>query len=137
MARIKYSADTIQYISTFESLTNAKIKDCIVTDSILFIVHENEIGKAIGKGGSNIRRAEGIFNKRIRLVEFSSDVRQFVRNLIYPAQAKDIAEENGVVLIHCPDSKTKGIVIGRDRHSINFVNKTVKRYFDVNEVKVA
>ena len=139
MERIRYSADIIQYISIFESLTNSKVKDCIINepnDPILFIVQENDMGKAIGKNGSNIKRAESIFKKSIRLVEFSADVKQFVRNLIYPVQAKEVSEDSGIVSIHCHDPKSKGRIIGRDRHKINSINDTVKRHFDINEVKV-
>ena len=59
----------MRYISLFESLTGAKVKDCIVNDIVIFIVHENEMGKAIGKQGSNIKRIENILKKKIKLVE--------------------------------------------------------------------
>ena len=137
MARIKYSADIIQYISIFESLTNAKAKDCIVNEQILFIVNENDMGKAIGKQGSNVKRIENLVKKKIRLVEFNDDIVQFVQNLIYPITAKEIKEENGIVSIYCNDVKSKGMLIGRDRHNINFVNDVVKRHFGINEIKVA
>ncbi len=127
----------MQYISIFESLTSAKVKDCIVNEQILFIVNENDMGKAIGKHGSNVKRIENMMKKRIRLVEFNNDVKQFVQNLIYPVQAKEIKEENGIVSIYCNDIKSKGILIGRDRHNINFVNDVVKRHFGINEIKVA
>ena len=136
MARIRYNADVMQYISIFESLTAAKVKDCIVNEQILFIVNENDMGKAIGKQGSNVKRIENMMKKRIRLVEFNNDVKQFVQNLIYPIQAKEIKEENGIVNIYCNDVKSKGMLIGRDRHNIKFINGIVKRFFDINEIKV-
>ena len=93
MARIKYSSDLMKYISLFESVTGAKVRDCIVNEDVIFVVHENEMGRAIGKQGSNIRRIEGILKKKIRLIESSNDVSQFVQNLIYPIRAKEIKEE--------------------------------------------
>ena len=136
MEKIKYNADIIQYISLFESLTGAKAKDCIASEHILFIVHENEMGKAIGKHGSNIKRIEGILKKNIRLVEFSNNIAQFIQNLMYPLMAKEIKEENGIVSICCPDTKTKGMLIGRDRQNINHLTAIVKRYFDIEEIKI-
>lgn len=131
----------MQYIAIFESLTKAKVKDCIANDiadsKIFFIVHENEMGKAIGRHGSNIKRIESILKKRIRLVEFSNDILQFVKNLIYPLQAKELKEENGIITIYCLDTKTRGIIIGRDRNHLNFITNVVKRHFEVKEVKVA
>jgi len=126
----------MQYISMFESLTGARVKDCIVNDIIFFVIQENEMGKAIGKQGSNIRRVENTLKKKIKLVEFNSDVAQFVGNLIYPLKPKEIKEEEGNVVIYGPDMRTKGMLIGRDRRNIKRVNDIVKRYFEVEEVKV-
>ena len=137
MKRIKFNADIIQYISIFESLTNSKVKDCIANEGILFVIEENDMGRAIGKGGSNIKRVEGILKKNIRLVEFSSDVSRFLQNLIYPVEAKEIKNESGIVSICCYDMKSKGKIIGRDRHNIKWINDVVKRHFEVDEVKVA
>ena len=136
MARIKYNIDVMRYISLFESLTGAKVKDCVVNDKVLFIIHENDMGKAIGKHGSNIKRVENTLKKSIKLVEFNNDVSQFVQNLISPLKAKEIKEEDGTVTIYGEDTKTKGILIGRDRHNINSIKDIVKRYFKVEEVKV-
>ncbi|MCH8067241.1 MAG: NusA-like transcription termination signal-binding factor [Nanoarchaeota archaeon] len=136
MTRIKYTLDIMRYISLFESLTGAKVKDCIVNDTVMFVVHENEMGKAIGKHGSNIKRVENALKKKIKLVEFNNDVSQFVQNLISPLKAKEIKEEDMIVTIYGNDTKTKGLLIGRDRHNINLTSDIVKRYFKVEEVKV-
>ncbi|HJO01478.1 MAG TPA: NusA-like transcription termination signal-binding factor [Candidatus Woesearchaeota archaeon] len=137
MVKIKYDIDIMKYMSLFESLSGAKVKDCIVNDVIFFIVHENEMGKAIGKQGSNIKRVENTLKKKIKLAEFNNDVSQFIQNLIYPLKAKEIKEEEGVVTIYVDDRKTKGMLIGRDRHNINSIKDIVKRYFKVEEIKVA
>ena len=137
MVRIKYSSDLMKYISLFESVTGAKVRDCIVNEDVIFVVHENEMGRAIGKQGSNIKKIEGILKKKIRLVESSNDVSQFVQNLIYPIRAKEIKEEDGLVTIYGNDTKTRGMLIGRDKHKINSINDIVKRYFKIKEVKVA
>ena len=137
MTRIKYTSDIMKYMSMFESLTGAKLKDCIADDSIMFIVQENDMGRAIGKNGSNIKRVESLLKKKIKLIEFSSNVTQFVGNLINPIKAKEIKEEDGIVNIYAEDVKTKGMLIGREKHKINSINDIVKRYFQVKEVKVA
>lgn len=127
----------MKFMSLFESLTGAKLKDCIANGNVTFIVQESEMGRAIGKNGSNIKRMENLLKRGIRLVEFNDDVCKFVANLVYPSKADDIREENGVVSIYVRDAKAKGIIIGRDRHRISMVNSIVKRYFNIEEVKVA
>ena len=127
----------MKFMSLFESMTGAKLKDCIANGNVTFIVQKSDMGKAIGKNGSNIKRIENLLKRGVRLVEFNDDVCKFVANLVYPSKADDIREENGVVSIYVRDAKAKGIIIGRNRHRISMVNSIAKRYFDVEEVKVA
>ena len=134
--KIKYDADILKFMTLFESLTRSKLKDCIVNEKLLFVVEPNEIGKAIGKNGSNVRRLEGILRKKIRIVEFNPEVCQFVRNMIYPLQAREVNEENSIVTITGPDTKTKGLMIGRDAKNLNFLKDIVKRYFSIEDIKV-
>ncbi|MBW2989913.1 NusA-like transcription termination signal-binding factor [Candidatus Woesearchaeota archaeon] len=137
MSKIKYSLDLMKYIQVFESLTRAKVKDCISNDQLIFIVDENEIGKAIGRGGSNVRRLESLLKKRIKIAEFSPEVTRFVKNLILPIRAGEIDEEGGTITIKGPDSKTKGLLIGRESRNLNNLKEIVKRHFDIEDIKVA
>jgi len=68
-----------------------------------------------------------MLKKKIRLVEFNTNVCQFVANLIYPLKAKEIKEEEDVVSISVDDTKTKGLLIGRDRNKINFSDQWCSR----------
>ena len=136
MSKIKYDSDLMKLITLFESMSGAKVKDCIADDNIIFIIEENEMGKAIGKKGANIKRAEDLLKRKIKLVEFSQDILQFVKNMIYPIEVNDIRQEDGVITIHGKDSNSKARIIGRERHNINNVTKIAKRYFDVKEIKV-
>lgn len=136
MNKIKYSADLMKLMTLFESMTGAKVKDCISNERLLFIVEENEMGKAIGRNGMNIKRMENAIKKKIKLVEFSNDALQFVRNMIHPVEALDIRAEDGIITIHGKDTSAKAMLIGRERQNINHLGSIVKRYFDVKEIKV-
>ena len=137
MTKIKYDVNIMKYMSMFEALTQTKLKDCIVgEEKIIFIVEENQIGKAIGKKGINVKKIENMLNKKIKISEFNSNVLQFIQNFIYPLKPKDIKEENKIVTIIGPDTKTKGLLIGRDAKNLNNLKSIVKRYFDVEDIKV-
>ena len=136
MNKIKYDSNSIKFITLFESMTGAKVKDCILNEKVFFIIEENSMGKAIGRNGSNIKRIENILRKKIKLAEFSNDVLQFIKNIAYPVEINDIKNENGVITIQGRDTNTKAMLIGRDRQNINHVIEIVKRYFDVKEIKV-
>jgi len=135
--KIKYDMDLMKYMSLFETLTRAKLKDCIMGDVVLFIVEENEIGKAIGRGGVNVHKIEGLLKKKIKIVEFNPDIRQFVRNYLYPLEINDVNFEAGVVTVFGPDTKSRGLIIGRDRANVRKLEEILKRYFEISEIRVA
>lgn len=127
----------MKFISLFETITGARLKDAVNEDGrLLFVVEEGEIGRAIGRNGVNVKRLENVLNKRIKIVEFNNDLLQFVRNLIYPLNAREIKEENKIVTITGPDTKTKGLLIGRDAQNLRAYEAVVKRYFEIDEMKV-
>ena len=134
--RVKYDSELIKLMMLFESMSGAKIKDCIANDKILFIVEENDMGKAIGKNGANIKKFENKIKKKVKLAEFSGDVTQFVRNLAYPAEIADVKNENGLVTIQGRDANSRAMLIGRERQNLNHMTDIVKRYFDVKEIRV-
>lgn len=136
MNKIKYDSDLMKLMTLFESMTGAKVKDCIANEKLVFIMEENEMGKAIGKNGVNIKRMENALKRKIKLVEFSNDVLKFVRNLIYPIDALYVKQEKGVITIHGKDTGTKAMLIGRGRQNIDHIGGIVKRYFDVEGIKV-
>ena len=134
--KIKYDIDLMKFMQLFENITHAKIKDCISHEQLIFIVQENEIGKAIGKGGSNVRRLEDLLKKKIKIVEFNSDIKQFIRNFILPLKVKDINQEENIITIEGPDTKTKGLLIGRERKNLENLKSIVKRYFEIEDIQV-
>ena len=136
MNKVKFDSDSMKLITLFESMTGAKVKDCIANKKFIFIIEENEMGKAIGKNGVNVKRLESKLKRKIKLVEFSNDVLQFVKNLIYPLQGLDIKHDNGVITIYGKDTGTRAMLIGRERQNINNLIGIVRRYFNIKEIKV-
>jgi len=136
MIKIKYNMDLMKYMSLFETLTQAKLKDCLMSEKVLFIVEEGQMGKAIGKGGINVRKLENVFKKKVRIVEFSSDVAQFVKNLTYPLNVREVKKEDNIVVIGADDTSTRSLIIGRDRRNLNEMISIVKRFYDIENIKV-
>ena len=138
MSKIVFDLKLIQYMGLFEKLTSAKVKDCIVEESqIVFIVEPNEMGKAIGRGGENIKRIERAFKKRVKLAEYSPEVVTFIKNLITPLTVKEIIEEEGVFTLVPSDSQTRGYLIGRNASALRSYEEILKRHFSIKELKVS
>ena len=90
-AMFKLDTDSIQKMAFFESITKTSLRDCIEGDNdLIFIVNSENLGKAIGKKGSNIKLLERRFNKKIILIGFDNDPSKFMENLLKPIQLKTI-----------------------------------------------
>ena len=136
MARVKLDQETFGLSSLMERITRAKVKACIKEeDTIYFIVAPGELGKAIGKGGVNIKKVQQEFGKKVKIIEYRDDPAAFLRNIIYPLKVENVSLQGKELLIDDQNKKIKGQIVGRDKSNINFINRVVRRFFDL-EVRV-
>ncbi len=136
---MKLDINSLQRMSLFERITKAQIKDCFedeLTKQVVFVVQPAQIGKALGKKAANVKKLQQAFNRKIKIVEYNPNVEKFVGNLIFPLKAEEISSEGGVITVKGPDTKTKGLLIGRNAQTLRNIEKTVKRYFKIEEIKV-
>jgi transcription termination/antitermination protein NusA len=134
---IKYDNELIQYIALFEKLTFAQVHDCFfLKERLVFVVAEGELGKALGKNKVNLLKVEKLLNRKIKIVEFSPNLLQFIANFIYPIKVDDIKEEDGIVTIVGKDVQTKGLLIGAYAQNLRNLEKVVNNYFKIKEIKV-
>ncbi len=134
---MKYNSQIINYITLFEDLTKAKIKDCLSNDrGIIFVVYSGEISKAIGKNGINVKRMGNLIKKNIKIVEFNEDIIKFVRNYIYPIDVKEINFNDSKLIIMVKDKKSKALLMGRDSKNLLELKDILRRYFTINEIKI-
>ncbi len=137
MTRIVLDMQTMQMIAMFERGTGAHVKDCVVgEEQVIFVVHEGEIAKAIGKGGQHVRNLESKLKKRVKLVEFHTDVLQFVRNLVAPVELREAKLEDTTVFLSAKDLKSRGLLIGRGASTLRLFESIVQRYFPIKELRV-
>lgn len=137
MSKIVYDINAMKFMSLFENVTRARLKDCIIKDNmVLFIVQPNEISKAIGSKGGNVRKLENLLKRKVRIAEFAEEPVNFIKNLIHPLQVREITEKEGTYVLTPVDLKTRGMLIGRNASNLRSFEEVVKRYFPVKEIKV-
>ena len=137
MVKIVFDESAMKFIALCEQLTGTTVKDCIISDNmVLFIINQGEISKAIGKKGFNVKRLEHTMKKKIKMVEFHTELTTFVANLVAPAKVKEITLDEGIIKIIAADLTSRGAMIGRDAKHLRFYESVVKRFFDITEIKV-
>lgn len=135
---MKYDVELLQTMSLFEKITKARLKDLVwFKDKLIFIVKPGELVKALGKNKVNVEKIEKAINRKIKIVEYSPDKLRFIRNVMSPLRILEISEEEeGVVVIKGPDQKTKGLMIGSKAQNLRLYEDIVKKYHELNEIKV-
>ncbi|MFP4118122.1 MAG: NusA-like transcription termination signal-binding factor [Candidatus Woesearchaeota archaeon] len=130
----------MKYMSIFESITHVSLRDCFMDDvnnTLTFIVPPGKVGRALGKNAVNIRTLERKLNKKIKVAEYSEDVKTFIKSLLLPLKVEGVSEiQEGIYQIEAPDQRTRSAVIGRSASNLRNLEKNVRRFFDVKEIKV-
>ena len=138
MTKIKYDLNLMKFITLFESVSQAKVKDALEDEgTLIFIVEENQIARAIGKQGSHVKRMEQMTKKRVKVVEFSNDMGEFIRNYVSPLEVGDIKNDDGTLTIYGKDSSSKSMIIGREKKKLELLKSIVGRYFEFKDIRVA
>lgn len=136
MSRLKLDQEDLGLSSLLERLTQVRIKDCFRDDEQIYVVvAPGEFGRAVGKGGETIKRVQRELGKRIRVIEFNENIKEFIRNIIHPLTVEEVVEEDGVIKLKDSSKKTKSLLIGRESRNLQLINRAVKRFFNV-EVRV-
>ena len=138
MSPVKYDNDSLKIMSLFENVTRTRLKDSFIDDNELltFVVSEGQLGKAVGKQAVNVKKLEKLLNRKIKILEFNSNIINFIKNLIYPLKAREIKQENEEIILVGPDVKTKGLLIGKNAKNLRNTETIVKKYFQIKEIKV-
>ena len=135
----KITGETLKLMSLFESVTRSRLKDCFVDkhEMLTFVVAPGEIGKAVGKGAVNVKKLENMLKRKIKIIEFNSDSLGFIRNLVFPLKTRNITESEGIITIESEDTKTRGLIIGRNASNLRNFESIAQKYFpEIKEIKV-
>ncbi|RZN15011.1 MAG: NusA-like transcription termination signal-binding factor [Methanosarcinales archaeon] len=142
MSEVKLDTDGMRYIVLFEQITGASPIDCMIDDEInkvTFVVKSEDMGAAIGKSGDHVNRVKSMINKQIEIIEYSDDVREFIKNVIQPVSIKNIniGEKKGKRIAYLNISAgERGFAIGREGRNIGRVKTIVSRHHDIDEVVI-
>ena len=144
MARVKLSMDDMALIAKFEQITGAAAIDVIRDDEgerIIIVVRPKQLGKAIGRGGVNVKAASDAFGRAVDVVEIADTPEAFVKSALAPARVEDvkiIEHRDGTKVVSVTvNSEDRGLAIGRDGRNVARARILVRRHFDLNNVVIA
>jgi len=141
---VRLSMDDMQMIARYEQITGAAAVDVVIDDEgnrIIIVVRQGQLGKAIGRGGSNVKAASDAFGRAIDIVEIAETVEEFVKNALSPARVEKVkiieSREGSLIASVTVKSDDRGIAIGRDGRNVSRARILAKRHFDLDNVTIA
>ncbi len=144
MGKIKLSMDDMAMIARFEQITGASAIDIIRDDEgerIIVVVRAKQLGKAIGRGGVNVKAASDAFGRAVDVVEMAETVEEFVKSALAPARVEAVKiiehRDGNKVASVTVKNEDRGIAIGREGRNVARARILVKRHFDLDNVVIA
>jgi transcription termination/antitermination protein NusA len=130
MTRVKLNLESFAFSSIMERIAKARVKGSFQDDSqMIFVAYPGTVGKVVGKGGENVKKAQIRLDKKVRVVEFNNDCATFVRNLISPLDVESVEITNDAIVLKDSNKKTKSLLIGRDAKNLKLFNSVTSRFF--------
>ena len=122
----------MRYINLFSRISGISPKHCFVYNStIIFVVPEAKLSKAIGENGRNIKHMGEILNRKVKVVlmpQWIGDAEKFISTIIYPAQLKSVEIKDNFFVINA-GQQNKAMLIGRNKARLDEMKRIVKDYF--------
>jgi N utilization substance protein A len=136
--------DDMGLIARFEQITGVSAVDIVRDDEgerIIVVVRAKQLGKAIGKGGINVKAASDAFGRAVDVVEMADTPEEFVKSALAPARVETVKiiqhRDGSKVASVTVKSDDRGIAIGREGRNVARARILVKRHFDLTNVVIA
>jgi len=144
LGKIKLSMDDMAMIARSEQITGAAAIDIIRDDEgkrIIVVVRAKQLGKAIGRGGVNVKAASDAFGRAVDVVEMAETVEEFIKSALAPARVEGVKiiehRDGNKVASVTVKSEDRGIAIGREGRNVARARILVNRHFDIDNVVIA
>jgi N utilization substance protein A len=140
MTDILLSNENMQYINMVNKITKADILDCVITDDkLIFIVHQGQLGIAIGARAKNLEKLRNLFKKSIKFIEYSNDKKNFIINLCKPYKIKNLTlegEGENIVAKVEVEVSDKSKIIGKSGRNIEIIRQLAQRHHNLKDVQI-
>jgi transcription termination/antitermination protein NusA len=128
-----FDNDILSVIMAFEKMTGSEVRDCICAEAVYFLLSPGTIAQTIGRNGQNIKAAERMLGKPIKVFEWAENDTDFIKNMIAKAVKIDLRETKATVTISQED---RGAIIGKEGNNIKAIREFLTRNSNIKELKL-
>ncbi len=131
--------ELIFYMNKFRKISRVEPKEAFfdTRDNLIFVIPNNTLGKFLRKNKKLLKVLNKKLNETVKVVEFSPNIKKFVRNMIYPVKPEGMYVNDNVLYLSLNSRVDRGKVYGKGKEDFKKLKYTVKKYFDdVDDVKL-
>lgn len=139
----KIDQRSMELFSRFEELSGVEVIDLVEEpedERLVVLIPDDQVGKAVGKGGSRLQDIRDRMGMTIDVVAYSEDPKQLVKNYFRPhdVQGVEMQERQDETLVARVKvaPKDKGRAIGKGGRNVKLCGELVSRHTDIDEVVV-
>lgn len=115
-------------MSLFQSVTKAHAVDCVIDETVTFIVSPGQMGLAIGKSGEHIKKVSQMLKKPVDLAEYADTFEKFAFKLALPAIPKEIQKKDGKIIVYT-DSRNRYLLKGNNGKILKRMKMFLERHY--------
>lgn len=126
---------TMRYINLLSRVAHVKTSKCFVYNNmIVFVVPRDQVGRAVGPRGDNIREIQMTLGKKIKIVSEPAgleDAQRFVQDVVEPVSFRSLEVRDGVFVLNA-GSQSKASLIGRNKKRFEELDQILKDSFGIS-----
>ena len=127
------------YIKELSNQTNVLATKSFEIDNIVaYLVKPEDVSKAIGKGGTNVKNLSKKLNKKIEIYEDTDDLQIFLEKALKGAKIKNLEvqeKENEKTLSFALDSEAKAKLLNNSK-KIKVLKEILNNKYKIKNMKI-
>jgi len=136
---MRLTSDEIFYLNALNSASGANARDCVVKGNVItFLIKKKELGKAIGKDATAVKKLRQLLKLNVELLEYAEDLEQFIKKALYKVKVREIkiSPKNGkklVTVVLEPGERRK---ILSEMGRLKRIKALAQRNYNVEDIKI-
>ncbi|MDO8428314.1 MAG: NusA-like transcription termination signal-binding factor [Candidatus Diapherotrites archaeon] len=132
---LKLTKDELQYMNAFQAFTGVMARDCVILDdTIVFVVKEEEVGKAIGKNGQNVKSLSNRTKKKIQIIPYCKEIETFIRQVFRENKIETVTRQDQELIVTTNNADKKKIL--QNKWKFLIIKEVAKRNYEIENIKI-
>ena len=133
------TSDEIFYLNALNSASGANARDCVVQGKVIaFLLKKKELGKAIGKDASAVKKLRQKLKLNVELLEYADGPEEFIKKALYNVKVKgvQVSEKNGkkLVSVSLEPGEKRALLNGMPR--LKRIKALAQRNYSIDDIKI-